>query len=111
MDFRKWKMAYYSMSYDERKTVVLSMLSWLLWKEEIFDNIYNYINDYPEQVTQEDLDQVFESINIVLIQESDKDVENSIWKLKNIQDRLKIAFEQEKKEKQSENIDFIVFDY
>lgn len=111
MDLKKEKLNYYKVGYEERKEVVLAMLSWLLWKWEVFDNIYNYINNYSEDITLEDLDQVFENIIIVLIDENDEKIVLSIWKLELIKNKIKQSKEEELKEKKQENPENIVFDY
>lgn len=111
MDLKNEKLNYYKIGYEERKEVILAMLSWLIWKWEVFDNIYNYINNYSEDITLEDLDQVFENIIIVLIDENDEKIELSMWKLELIQNKIKQSREEELEEKKQENPENIVFDY
>lgn len=69
MNLEHYKKDYDKYDINQKKETVTTLLSWFLWKWENFDLIYNYITNFPQEVTEKDYDEIFAVIILWLYQE------------------------------------------
>lgn len=105
MDLKKFKEDYDQYTFEQKKETVTTMLQALLWKWENFDNIYNFIVDYPEQVFENELDEVFAILLLWMYEDSQEKLKEAEWKLNVVKDKMQKLKLQEQQEKESDNPD------
>lgn len=103
MDLKKFKEDYDKYSYEQKKETVITMLQALLWKWENFDKIYNFIINNPEQVFENELDQVFVILLLGLYENQQEKLKEIELKLNVVIDKMKQLREQERKEKEEDD--------
>ncbi len=103
MDYSKEKASYYQLPLSEKRVNVLALLKWLEGKAEVFDVLYQHILNEPQSLIESEVDEVYESIMSVLIEDSTEKMQASLDHLNEINDRLNIMRENERKEREMES--------
>ena len=105
MDLKKFKEDYDGYTFQQKLETVSAMLEALLGKWESFDNIYNFIKNYPEQVVQSELDEVFAILLLGMYENQQDKLKEAEWKLDSVMNRMKQLKQQEQKERDWDNAD------
>lgn len=105
MDLKKFKENYDTYTFDQKKNTVITMLNWVLWKWDNFDNIYNFIINNPDQVYENELDEVFWILLLWMYQDGQDKLKEAEGRLDQVKNRMMQLKEQERKEKQEDDAD------
>lgn len=105
MDLKRFKQDYDKYSFQQKKETVLKMLESLLWKWDNFDNIYHFILEYPNEVLQNELDEVFWILILSIYKDSQWKIKSADQKLENIRNKMLQVKKQEYKERQENDAD------
>lgn len=103
MNYQQERLAYYKLPLSEKRVSVLALLKGLEGKAEVFDTLFEHILNNPDTLVETELDEVYESIISVLIEESEEKTQASISRLSEINSRLEQMRAQEQKERESED--------
>ncbi len=103
MDLKKFKEDYDKYSFEQKKETVVTMLSWVLWKWDNFDNIYNFIINNPEQVYENELDEVFGILLLWMYQDNQDKLKEAEWRLDIVKNKMMQLKEQERREKEEDD--------
>ncbi|MDD5770049.1 MAG: hypothetical protein PHE25_03710 [Candidatus Gracilibacteria bacterium] len=105
MDLKRFKQDYDKYSFQQKKETVLKMLESLLGKGDNFDNIYHFILEYPNEVLQNELDEVFGILILSIYKDSQGKIKSADQKLENIRNKMLQVKKQEYKERQENDAD------
>jgi len=105
MDLKKFKEDYDKYDLSQKRETVITMLQALLWKWDNFDNIYNFIIQNPNDVYENELDEVFWILILWMYQDSQDKLKEAEERLDVVKNRMIHMREQEIKEKQEDDAD------
>jgi len=105
MDLKKFKEDYDKYDLSQKRETVITMLQALLWKWDNFDNIYNFIIQNPNDVYENELDEVFWILILWMYQDSQDKLKEAEERLDVVKNRMIHMKEQEIKEKQEDDAD------
>ncbi len=105
MDLKKFKEDYDGYTFQQKKETVVTMLEWLLWKGENFDNIYSFITQNPGEVYENELDEVFQILLVGMYQDSQEKLKEAEQQLDGVKERMNELRKKEEEERKNENLD------
>ena len=103
MDLKQFKQDYDKYSLEQKIQTVSTMLEVLLGRWENFDNIYNFIKNYPDLVIESELDEVFAILLLGMYENQQDNLKEAESKLDWIMSKMKQLREQEKQEREQES--------
>lgn len=108
MNLKRFKQDYDEYSFQQKKETVLKMLESLLWRWDNFDNIYHFIIKYPNEVSQNELDEVFWILILSIYKDSQWKIKIADQKLETIRNKMLQVKQQEYKEKKEDDADIFL---
>ena len=108
LDLKNFKQEYDRYDLSLKKETVLTMLQALLWKGQNFDNIYNFILQNPNEVYENELDEVFAILLLWMYQNSQEKLKEAEWRLDIIKSKMLQMKAQEQEEKKSDDPDLFL---
>ncbi len=70
LDLKKTKLDYDASNIEDKRSLVLAMLQGFAGKGQIFDDLFVYITNNPQDVTIPELDEIFQIIMVALYHDS-----------------------------------------
>lgn len=107
-NIKNLKETYETSSFPEKKKIVLTILEVFLGKWENFDLIYHFIRENPEDITEIDINEVFQILIVWLYQDSQDKIKETSILLENIKEKIINIHLQEESEKQDEHMDIFL---
>lgn len=104
MNFQKERSDYYLLPLSEKRVTTLALLKGLEGKAEVFDTLYQHILNNPQNLIETELDEVYESIMSVLIEDSDEKLQVSLDRLNEVSIKLEQMREKERRERETEDV-------
>lgn len=105
MDLKKFKEDYDWYPFEEKKETITKMLEALLWEWDNFDNVYNFIIQYPEEVSESDLNEIFWILILSMYQDNQHKLKEAEKKLDIVRVKMMKIKQVEEQEKNQDNID------
>ena len=105
IDLKKFKEDYDSYIFQQKIETVTIMIQSLIWKWDNFDNIYHFILQNPENVLENELDEVFWVLIFTLYKDSQLKIKQVDQKLENIKNKILRLKQEELKEKKQDDAD------
>ena len=98
MNLEKKVSEFKKLSFEDKKAKVLKMLGILKWSENLFDDLYNIVNNL-ENISEDLLISIYSTIQSAIENMDNEKIKNDIAKMEKIKKRLQKIKEMEEKEK------------
>ena len=103
LEMKKLKENYDSSPTVLKRFMVLEMLGTLKERGEIFRNFHEYISNFPDDVMESELDEIFRIVLVGIYTDTKEKLEESEFQLQEMKDTMQKMKEQEQEEKSKEN--------
>ncbi len=104
LEMKKLKENYDSSPTVLKRFMVLEMLGTLKERGEIFENFHKHISDFPDNVIESELDEIFRIVLVGIYMDTKEKLEESKSQLQEMKDVIQRMREQEQEEKSKENL-------
>lgn len=101
-EIKKYKEDYESSLISKKCSIVLGLLENLKDKGKIFDDFYTFISQFPEEIWENDFDQIFGVILIAIYKDGQWKILEASLQLEKIKNSIQRMKENEKNEKETE---------